>query len=267
MKFIDVDFNNPESTFRVSYSGGKDSSAMLLILLEKGYPVDSVDFMDSGYEYPEVYEYINKIDSFIGEKYGKTVNHLHLKPEWEFKKWFYSNFTTGAYAGVMRGFPRVRGRCYLSRQKGRTLDRYDRTSFRYVGIGWNEKQRETTNPRLLYPLIEWEVTEDECVEYLKEKDLLPGHKKYYSRNGCFWCPKQSMPSARSLFIRHPDLWEQIKVWEEESPVGWNLPGKTTAEWEARFKSEIASGKIDIRALLDDKTEEEVKMAFDRLMSA
>lgn len=266
-KFAEVDFYSPENTFRVSYSGGKDSSAMLLMLLEKGYPVNSIDFMDSDYEYPEVYEYIDKIDVFVNKNYGKTVNHLHLKPEWEFQKWFYGKFETGQFAGVMRGFPRVRGRCYLSRQKGRTLDRYDRTSFRYIGIGWNEKHRETDNPRLLYPLIEWEVTEDQCVEYLKEKDLLPTHKKYYTRSGCWWCPKQSMTSARSIFVRHPDLWEQIKVWEKESPVGWNMPGKTTPEWEARFKNEIVSGKIDIRPLLDDKTEEEISATLNRIKNA
>ena len=244
-KFADTDFTNPDATFRVSYSGGKDSSAMLLMLLEKGYPVTSVDFMDSGYEYPEVYEYLDQMEAFINKNYGKTINRMQLKEEWQFPKWFYGKYTSGKHEGEMRGFPRVLGRCYLSRQKGRTLDRYDRTSFRYLGIGWNERHRESPNPRLLYPLIEWEITEDQCVEYLKEKNLLPKHKKYYRRNGCWWCPKQSINSARSLYIRHPDMWAQLKIWESESPVGWNIPGKTTKDWEERFEREIAEGKIDL----------------------
>lgn len=264
-KFNDVDWTDESLSFRVSYSGGKDSSAMLLMLLEKGYPVTSVDFMDVGYEYPEVYEYVDKIESFVKENYGKTINRLKLKDEWQFEPWFYGKYKTGLNEGHMRGFPRVLGRCYLSRQKGRTLDRYDRSSYRYIGIGWNEKHRESTEPLLLYPLIEWQVTEDECIDYLAEKNLLPGHKRYYRRSGCWWCPKQSVKSSISLYIRHPELWEKLKQYEVESPHGWNLPGRETNDVEERVKKEILSGKIDLLYYLDDKTEKEVEETLKRIM--
>ena len=255
-KFADVNFEDKDANFRVSYSGGKDSSAMLLMLLEKGYPVTSVDFMDVGWEYPEIYEYLDKVDNFIFQNYGMRINKMPLKKEWQFDRWFYGNWSSGKNEGKMRGFPRVLGRCYLSRQKARTLDRYDRTSYRYIGIGWNERHRESDKPLLLYPLIEWQVTEDDCVEYLKSRGMFPDHRKYYKRTGCWWCMKQSIPSARSLYIRHPELWDQLKIWEKESPVGWNLPGKTTAELEERFKKEILSGETDLDYYLDDKTEEQ-----------
>ncbi len=263
-KFKDVDWNNKDASFRVSYSGGKDSSAMLLMLLEKGFPVTTIDFMDVGYEYPEVYEYIDKVNSFVEENYGKTINKIPLKEEWQFEKWFYGKYKSGLHEGSMRGFPRVLGRCYLSRQKARTLDRYDRESYRYIGIGWNERQRETTSPRLLYPLIEWQVTEDECVEYLRDKNLLPGHKRYYRRSGCWWCPKQSVKSSMSLYIRHPELWNELKKMEKESPVGWNLPGRETKDIEQRVRNEILSGKIDLSYYLDDKTEEEIEETHKRI---
>ncbi len=264
-KFADVDFTNPENTFRVSYSGGKDSSAMLLMLLEKGYPITSIDFMDVGYEYPEVYEYIDKVDSFIKTNYGMTINKMPLKENWQFKSWFYGKWTSGRHEGEMRGFPRVLGRCYLSRQKARTLDRYDRTSYRYIGIGYNERHREGDRKLLLYPLIEWQITEDECVDYLKSVDMLPGHKKYFKRTGCTWCPKQSVGSAISLCIRHPEIWEQLKVWEKESPIGWNLPGKQTKDIEERVKTGIESGKIDLMYYMDDKTEEQINNTRERLI--
>lgn len=249
-KFKDVNFKDPDATFRVSYSGGKDSTAMLLMLLEKGYPVTSIDFMDSEWEYPEVYEFLDKVDEYILEKYGKKINRLKmLKEEWKFERWFYGKYLSGRNEGEVRGFPRVLGRCYLSRQKGRTLDRYDRQSYRYIGIGWNEKHRESDNPRLLYPLIEWQVTEEDCINYLKENNLYPDHNKYYTRNGCWWCPKQSTKSARSLYLRHPELWEQLKEMEKISPHGWNLPGRTTDELEEKFEREIEGGKIDVNDYL------------------
>ena len=229
--------------FRVSFSGGKDSTAMLFMLLEKNRPVDSVDFLDTGYEYPEVYQFLDRVDKRLS-LYDKKINYVFLKPEWRFLKWFYAPWTKGKLKGEMRGYPQTTTPCYLSRQKGRTLDRLDKEAFRYIGIGYNEKHRVTNNPLLIYPLVDWKVTEDECISYLKEIDLYPKHNRFYNRNGCYWCPKQPIKSLRSLYIRHPKRWAQMKVWEAESPHGFHADRKLK-ELEARFIKEIESGKIDL----------------------
>ena len=39
----------------VSLSGGKDSTAMLLMMIEKGMPVDGVFWADTGMEFPEMW--------------------------------------------------------------------------------------------------------------------------------------------------------------------------------------------------------------------
>ena len=41
----------------VSLSGGKDSTAMLLRLLEEKRPVDLILFCDTGLEFPQMYEH------------------------------------------------------------------------------------------------------------------------------------------------------------------------------------------------------------------
>lgn len=262
-KFKDVNFEDQGASFRVSFSGGKDSTAMLIMLLEKGYPVTSIDFLDTEYEYPEVYQFIDEVDNYV-KRYGKSVSHIYLKDKWKFEKWFYGKVTRGVHEGEMRGYPKVLQPCYLSRQKARTLDRYDRSSYRYIGIGANESVRETNNPRLLYPLIEWGVTEDECVEYLKEINLLPTHKKYYTRSGCWFCPKQSIPSSISLYIKHPELWEQVKVWEKESPHGWKLGNRDTGGLEEKVKQGLLNGEIDLSYYLGDIGEDEIKEVYNRL---
>ena len=38
----------------VQFSGGKDSTAMLLLLLERGVTVDEIIFCDTGMEFPEL---------------------------------------------------------------------------------------------------------------------------------------------------------------------------------------------------------------------
>ena len=58
----------------VSWSGGKDSSAMLIRMVEEGMPIDDIVFIKVmatptlGAELPEMYEYIDKMEIYIGRK-------------------------------------------------------------------------------------------------------------------------------------------------------------------------------------------------------
>ena len=55
----------------VSFSGGKDSTAMLLMMLEKGMQIDDIVFMDTGVEFREMYEHIEKVEAYINRKITK----------------------------------------------------------------------------------------------------------------------------------------------------------------------------------------------------
>lgn len=50
----------------VSFSGGKDSTAMLLMMLEKNMPIDEIIFCDTGKEFPQMYDYIDKVQKYMG---------------------------------------------------------------------------------------------------------------------------------------------------------------------------------------------------------
>ncbi|MEG0261382.1 MAG: phosphoadenosine phosphosulfate reductase family protein [Oscillospiraceae bacterium] len=45
----------------VLFSGGKDSAAMLLMMLEKKMSIDLILFCDTGFEFPAMYEHITKV--------------------------------------------------------------------------------------------------------------------------------------------------------------------------------------------------------------
>lgn len=49
----------------VSFSGGKDSTAMLLRLIEDNRKIDEIIFCDTGKEFPEMYNHINKVEKYI----------------------------------------------------------------------------------------------------------------------------------------------------------------------------------------------------------
>ncbi|GAH74603.1 unnamed protein product [marine sediment metagenome] len=51
----------------VSFSGGKDSTAMLLRMLELGIPIHEIRYFDSGsWEYPQMREHVDKVEKYIG---------------------------------------------------------------------------------------------------------------------------------------------------------------------------------------------------------
>lgn len=52
----------------VQLSGGKDSTAMLLMMLECGMPVDEIIFCDTGCEFSELYQHLEAVEAYIGRK-------------------------------------------------------------------------------------------------------------------------------------------------------------------------------------------------------
>lgn len=68
----------------VSLSGGKDSTAMLLLMIEYGLPIDIVLVADTGMEFPEMYEHLKQLDNYLYLKRGLHLTTLcHSKGfEW-----------------------------------------------------------------------------------------------------------------------------------------------------------------------------------------
>ena len=49
-----------------SVSGGKDSTAMIIRAVEEKMPIDCIIFCDTGLEFPQMYEHIDKLEKYIG---------------------------------------------------------------------------------------------------------------------------------------------------------------------------------------------------------
>lgn len=64
----------------VKFSGGKDSTAMLLMMLERDMLVNEIIFCDTGCEYPEVYDHIKAVEKYI----GRQITVLHPPHTFEY---------------------------------------------------------------------------------------------------------------------------------------------------------------------------------------
>lgn len=62
----------------VSLSGGKDSTAMLLRMVEEGMRIDLIIFCDTGLEFPAMYRHLEKLERDIGMK---VVHMVKLEME------------------------------------------------------------------------------------------------------------------------------------------------------------------------------------------
>lgn len=55
---MNMDANMERDSYHaVSLSGGKDSTAMLLLMIERDMPIDLVLSADTGMEFPKMYEH------------------------------------------------------------------------------------------------------------------------------------------------------------------------------------------------------------------
>ena len=56
---------NTNNFCSISLSGGKDSTAMFLLMLEKDMPIDCVLYADTTMEFPEMEAHIAKLDDLL----------------------------------------------------------------------------------------------------------------------------------------------------------------------------------------------------------
>ena len=206
----------------ISYSGGKDSTAMLLLMKEKNIKIDRITFADTTLEYPEMYGWIKKIEKIIQIKIEK------IKPEKNYNDWFYGIPKRGKFTNRIRGFPYVINPCWWNREaKYKLLEKsHGKNNNIYIGITTNEKHRtkrkqyQKYNNQYKFPLVEWGINSQDCFEYLKSKNLKHPLSKF-KRTGCWLCQKQSIGSLKILYFDYQELWKKLKKYESDSPHGFS----------------------------------------------
>lgn len=62
-------------------SGGKDSTAMIDLLLRYKKPLDYIVFYDTLHEFGLMYEYIDKLSKYFKARYNKEITMLKPKKE------------------------------------------------------------------------------------------------------------------------------------------------------------------------------------------
>lgn len=228
----------------VQFSGGKDSTAMLLMMLEKGMPVDEIIFCDTGMEFPEVYQHIKQVEKYIGRKITR------LSADYSFEYYLYDIPTKPKKEknrGRGYGWPRMFNRWCTSRMKIRVTEKYLKNLgeyITYIGIAADEPKRHKNVPEnVMHLLYEWGITEVEALNYCYDKGFdFGGLYKNHKRIGCWCCPLQRMSDLRFLYHNHKDLWKKLKEMDKNAPYPFKEK-YSLEDLEQRFDLEEAQGYL------------------------
>jgi len=206
-------------------SGGRDSAALAVHMAQTRPDIElEYFFTDTGKELPEVYEYLGRLEGFL----GKPIERLN--PDRDFDFWLrqYKSF-----------LPSPRTRWCTRQLKIRPFEQWLWPALddgdevvSYVAIRSDENYREgysSTHPNLsvLLPFREEGVDKAGVIDILEASGLgLPSYYEWRSRSGCTFCFFQQKIEWVRLMERHPESFEEAKSYEKNaiehgSPFTWS----------------------------------------------
>lgn len=202
-----------------SVSWGKDSLAMLLILIEKEYKIDEVVFYDTGMEFQAIYETRNRVKKLL-EKQG--IKYTELSPKESFLHKMLEKEVHKRDGSIQKGYGLCGGRCrWGTAEKNTTITKYLKSQYgkeykEYIGIASDETRRieKERNEHKLLPLVDWNMTEKECLQYCYNKGFYwkeNGIKLYdiLDRVSCWCCANKNNKELRNYKKYLPEYFEKF----------------------------------------------------------
>mgnify|MGYP001224209225 CR=1 FL=1 len=196
-------------------SGGKDSAA-LAIYMRDNYPELDIDyfFTDTGKELPEVYDYLSKLEGYL----GKPISRINPDRDFDFWLMQHNNF-----------LPSPQARWCTIQMKLRPFEEWVKTFldegytvYSYVAIRSDEEYRtgylsNDENLKVKLPFREDGIDKQGVLNILEFSGLgLPKYYEWRSRSGCTFCFYQRKIEWVGLLERHPEAFEEAKAYEKQA---------------------------------------------------
>lgn len=230
----------------VSFSGGKDSTAMLLMMIEKGIEVHEIIFCDTTVEFPEMYEHIKKVEEYI--KMPITI----LKAEHNYEYMMFDYVKKKGKNKGQKGYDWAdfKNRWCTQYLKKSVISKYLRKykndeiiEFHGIAVDEGERLNKNKEKKVRYPLAEWGITEEMALNYCYSKGFdWGGLYEKFSRVSCWCCPLQSLKELRILYKDFPHLWKILKEWDSRAKRKFRAD-YSVQELEEKFKKENMKMKL------------------------
>ena len=212
----------------LSFGGGVNSVALMVLLLRERLPLDGVVFADTGDELPETYAYLDVARTYLQEhQLDLTVVRKRNGKSLYETSWDRRVFPSAIWRWSTRDF-KVTPIHRHYRSLGGIVNQY-------LAIAWDEIERMKDSRvdyvRNLYPLIDRRITRAGCVEIIEDAGLpVP------PRSACYFCPFNSVDRWRQVYRDHPDLYEKAMALEEHSK---HFPSQRLTDQAFRDQTEVS----------------------------
>lgn len=234
----------------VSCSFGKDSLAMLLMMLEKQIPIDEVVYFNIGAEFESIQNNVDKMRKILKDK---EIIFTELKPRTSFMFNMLKKKIIKRNGVEQRGYGWCGGACRWGtslktqaiKQNNKKYGKEEITE--YIGIAYDEPKRVRDIKNIKYPLVDWKMTEKDCLEYCYSKGWSwkqDGIDLYQilDRVSCWCCRNKNLKELRNIYKYLPKVWQRLK--ELQSKI--NMPyrkDKTIFDLEDKFRNECKLRKL------------------------
>jgi len=220
----------------ISYGGGVQSTALVLLAMSEGWDVDEivhVDLLDA--ESPATREYVARFREWLRRDHGRDITIIGRDLYGDMLA--RPGFTPVPWHGR-------RERFMLKRQCTREYKVQPLTRYLYgrypagriglmLGISVDEyhRMRDSSAARIehVYPLVDRRLTRWQCREIVERAGLAVPWK-----SSCWFCPYRSIRSQWALVQRYPDLAGMAQALED----------RINAERRSRGKDEIVVLRTD-----------------------
>lgn len=224
-----------------SCSGGKDSIAMTLMLIERNYPLDEVVFFDNGMEFQAIYDTMERLSGILKQN---GIKYTVLRPDYDFE-WKMFEKPVNGRKGFHYGYSWCGGRCrWGTTDKLRELRNYCKDAVQYVGIAADEPKRfeKAKHERKVLPLVEWCMTESDCLQYAYDNGFFweeNGIRLYdiLDRVSCWCCANKNLKELKNMHDHLPEYWERLKGLQARTDRPMKGQGKSVFDLEKRFLKE------------------------------
>lgn len=233
-------------------SGGKDSTAMLLMLLEKGMQVDYIVFADTGKDFPQMRDHLAKLELYLKEHHPEAPQITYLKAENTFDYLMFEHEKTKGKRKGERGYgwATMFVRWCTMALKTQVINRFCRQlkepCVNYIGIAADEPKRlakKTAGNE--FPLATWGITEAAALNYCYSKGFdWGGLYKHFDRVSCWCCPLKNLRELKTLFIYYPELWAELREMDVRANNQFRAD-YSVKDLEAKFLKELSQQQITI----------------------
>jgi len=204
-----------------SYGGGTNSTALLIECVKRDIPVDLILFADTGGEKPHTYKYVEMFSKWlVAQGYPQIITVQAPNKLLE-----QDCLDRGQLPSLAYGFKSCSQRWklapqdkYMNNWKPAKLEWQEgRKITKFVGFDADEAHRikdyDDKKYNVRYPLVDWDMGRDECIESIKDAGLcVPG------KSACYFCPSSKPSEIRQLAQVYPELAERALAMEANAEL-------------------------------------------------